>query len=210
MYRKNQDIVGENCVCNDAGEHVITDEDKMKGWVEYYARLLTVEFQWPSNELPEVPPTADRPPSVSAILKMKCSKAAGPSGIVAEMLKAAGKEGVELARQLSKAVFSCGWEESLILNLYEGKGEAFHRGNYHGLKLTDQVMKLLELALDFFNREMVNIDEMQFCFVPGKGNTDAIFIVCQLREKYITAKKLLYFAFVDLEKAFDRVPRKVL
>ena len=54
------------------------------------------------------------------------------------------------------------------------------------------------------------IDEMQFGFVPGKGSTDAIFIVRQLQEKYISVKNPLFFAFVDLEKAFDRVPRKVL
>ena len=44
-------------------------------------------------------------------------------------------------------------------------------------------------------------------FIPGKGTTDAIFIVCQLQEKYMAKKKELHFAFVDLEKAFDRVPR---
>ena len=49
--------------------------------------------------------------------------AVGPSGITAEILKAASKEGVELARQLTEAVFSCGvipvdWKESSILNLY--------------------------------------------------------------------------------------------
>ena len=142
---------------------------------------------------------------------MKC----GPSGIVAEVLKAAGEEGVELVRQLTEAVFSCGvipsdWEESFILNLSEGKDEALGRGSYCGLKLTDQVMTLLELVLEFFIREMVNIDEMQCYFVPGRGTTDAIFIVRQLQEKLIAATKLLYFAFVDLEKVFDPVPRKVL
>ena len=54
------------------------------------------------------------------------------------------------------------------------------------------------------------IDEMQFGFVPGKGTTDAIFIARRLQEKFITARKPLYFAFIDLEKAFDRVPQKVL
>ena len=98
------------------------------------------------------------------------------------MLKAAGKEGVELARQLTEAVFSCSvipsdWEESFILNLCKGKSEALDHGNYRGLKLTDQVMKLLEQVLDFFIHEMVNIDEMQFGFVPGRGTTDVIFIV---------------------------------
>ena len=130
--------------------------------------------------------------------------------------KAAGEEGVQLVRKLSEAVFSSGmtpvyWEESFILNLYKGKSEALDRGNYRGLKLTDQVMKLLEWVLDSSIHQMVNIDEMHFAFVPGRGTTDAIFIICQLQEKCIAAaNKQLYFAFVDLEKAFDRVPRKVL
>ena len=44
----------------------------------------------------------------------------------------------------------------------------------------------------------------------GGGTTDAIFIVRQLQEKYLAKNKNLYLAFVDLEKAFDRVPRQVL
>ena len=62
-------------------------------------------------------------------IKIKCSKPAGPSGIVVEMMKAAGKEGVDLARQLTEAVLSCGvipsdCEENFTLNFYKGKGEA--------------------------------------------------------------------------------------
>ena len=51
---------------------------------------------------------------------------------------------------------------------------------------------------------------MQFGFMPGKGTTDAIFVVHQVQEKFLAKKKHLYFAFVDLEKAFDRVPREVV
>ena len=40
--------------------------------------------------------------------------------------------------------------------------------------------------------------------------TGAIFIVRQLKEKYNQKKIKLYHIFVDLEKAFDRVPRKVI
>ena len=59
-------------------------------------------------------------------------------------------------------------------------------------------------------RERISIDDMQFGFMPGRGTTDAIFILRQLQEKHLAKNKKLYFAFVDLEKAFDRVPRKVI
>ena len=96
------------------------------------------------------------------------------------------------------------------MNLYKGKGDGLEQRNYLHLKLKDQVMKLFEHVLDSFIREIVDIDCMQFDFVRGRGTTDAIFIIRQLQEKYIAANKPLYFNFVNLEKAFDHVPRKVL
>ena len=36
------------------------------------------------------------------------------------------------------------WEQSFIVCLYMGKGDATDRGNDRGLKLRDQVMKVLE------------------------------------------------------------------
>ena len=45
--------------------------------------------------------------------------------------------------------------------------------------------------------------------MPGKRTTDAIFIMRQVQEKH-QAKKKLYYDFVDLEKAFARVPREVM
>ena len=84
------------------------------------------------------------------------------------------------------------------------------RGNFRGLKLIDQVLKIVERILETVIRSQISIDSMQFGFMPGRGTTDAIFILRQLHEKYLGKKKNLYFAFVDLEKAFDRVPRSVL
>ena len=49
-------------------------------------------------------------------------------------------------------------------------------------------------------RDRVDIDAMQFGFRPGRGTTDAIFILRQLQEKYLAKQKVLYFAFVDLNK----------
>ena len=76
--------------------------------------------------------------------------------------------------------------------------------------MLDQIMKTIERVLDLVIRSQVDINSMQFGFVPGWGTTDAIFILCQLQGKHLGKHKLLYFAFVDLEKTFDLVPRKVL
>ena len=51
---------------------------------------------------------------------------------------------------------------------------------------------------------------MQFGFMPGKKTVDAIFIVRRMQEEYQNKDKKLYMRFVDLEKAFDRLPRKVM
>ena len=115
-----------------------------------------------------------------------------------------------MTNQHHSCMIPSAWEECFILNLYKGKGEALDHSKYYSLKLTDQVMKLLEWVLNFYICEIVNIDEMQFSFVPGRGITDLIFVVCLLEEKYIATNKLLYFAFVNLEKVFDHVPMKVL
>ena len=84
------------------------------------------------------------------------------------------------------------------------------RDIYRGLKLTEQVMKVLERIVDGLIRQVVSTDDSQFGFIPGRGTTDAIFVIRQLQEKYLAANKRLYMAFIDLENAFDRVPRKVI
>ena len=64
--------------------------------------------------------------------------------------------------------------------------------------------------MDGLITQLVSTNHSQFGFIPGRGTTDAIFVVRQLQEKYLPANKRLYMAFVDLEKAFDRVPQKVI
>ena len=104
-------------------------------------------------------------------------------------------------------------EMSYILSLFKGRGDALDRCNNRGIKLTVQVMKVMESIVDGLIQEMIAIDEMQFAFVPVRGTTAALVTIRQ--EMFIPMQDLngtdrtLYFAFVDLEKAFDRVTRKV-
>ena len=49
--------------------------------------------------------------------------------------------------------------------------------------------------------------------MPGRGTVDAVFVLknlWKLMEKFRAKNKKLFFVFVDLEKAFDRVPREVI
>ena len=54
------------------------------------------------------------------------------------------------------------------------------------------------------------IAEVQGGFRRGKGCTDQIFIVRQVCEKYLGEGKDIYFAFLDLEKVYDRDDRDAM
>ena len=146
-----------------------------------------------------------------AISQMKAGKVLDTSGMKVEMIRAASDMGASMNCDLTAAIIPDGkvpsaWEQSFIVCLYIGKGDALGRGNYHSLKLTEQVMKVMERIVDGLIRWLVSIDNSQFGFVPGRGTTDAIFVVKKLQEKYLAANKRLYKAFVDLEKVFDQMP----
>ena len=132
-----------------------------------------------------------------------------------KLLQAAGEAGIRWVTEICNAILKEGkvpsdWERSWIVSVYKGKGDALECGSYRGIKLLDQVMKVMERVIEKRVRSIVLIDEMQFGFRPGRGTTDAIFIVRQLQEKYLGRKRELWMAFLDLEKAFDRVPREVV
>ena len=64
------------------------------------------------------------------------------------MIRAAGDMGASMIRDLAAAIIRDGKVPSdselcFIVCLYKGKGDALERGNYRGLKLTEQVMKVL-------------------------------------------------------------------
>ena len=51
---------------------------------------------------------------------------------------------------------------------------------------------------------------MQYGLMPGRGTVDAVFVLRRLSEKLRAKNKKLFFVFVDLEKAFDQMPREVI
>ena len=150
-----------------------------------------------------------------AIKVIKPGKTAGPSEVCAEMISASGEVGVSVMVELCQRVLDekerpDEWQTSVLLLIFKGKGDVRNLNTYRVVKLFERTIKIVERVLERRIRELVNIDLMQFGFMPERGTTDALFVIRRMQEEYRYKKKKLYIYFVDIEKTFDRVPRKVI
>ena len=206
-------------VRNSQGKLLIEGEEIKSRWAEYFKQLLNEENE--REEQTEIEPVEGPIQPVTreeveiALQKMKKGKAAGSSGLVVEMINALGEKGIEMVLDLVRSMWTeekmpTDWEESIIVPVYKQKGDPTDCGNYRGIKLTEQLMKTTERILDQRLRNIIEINNMQFGFMPGRGTTEAMFIIQQMQEKYWEGQKDLFFCFVDLEKAYDRIPRDLV
>ena len=113
-----------------------------------------------------------------AIARSKSDKASGLSAVVSEMLKAVGESGVQWVTSIFNGVtkegkISADWRKSWLVTVYKGKGDALACGSYRGIKLLDQVLKILERVLEKIIRERVTLVKVQYGFRPGRGTIDA-------------------------------------
>ena len=142
---------------------------------------------------------------------MKTGKATGMDGIPVEVWKCLGEDGIDMLWDLMQGIYEqetipTEWRDSVIIPIYKDKGDIQDCGIYRGIKLMSHTMKIRERIIDRRLREETTIGDEQFGLMPGRGTTDAIFAVRQLMEKHREKQKGL--VFIDLEKAYDRVPRQ--
>jgi len=117
---------------------------------------------------------------------------------------------LDLCNGIVKGCIPGEWKSSVVLPIYKGKGHPMECGSYRGIKFLEHAMKVVERIFEYRIRQQIEIDDMQFGFMKGKGTTDAIFMARRMQENFRVKGKKLYFDFMDLEKAFDRVPREVI
>ena len=218
MKKESRDVVGGKYI-KDEDENILVDETEInERWRKYFEDLLNEENPCELEDEAKVEgPVEDvtMEEIERALKKMKKGKAPGPSEMTCDILKEVGERGKEELAKVFRNISEKGeipeeWNDSFTIPIYKGKGDALSCGKYRGVRLLEHGMKLWEKILEGRLRRITKIDECQFGFQQGKSTTDAIFILRQVQEKYKAKRKELYHVFVDLEKAFDRVPRETI
>ena len=103
------------------------------------------------------------------------------------------------------------WREAIILPIYK-KGSRDECGNYQTISLLSLVGKIYARVVCEMLRlltDAVLMDE-QGGFRVRRGCVDQLFAVREVSEKVIEKVKVVYAAFVDLEKAYGSFSRSKL
>ncbi|KAF4649250.1 hypothetical protein FOZ61_001535, partial [Perkinsus olseni] len=200
---------------------VFTRGSERDGFTSGQLEVLKAYGRPERNEF-DFPPTLEE--TLNAIKEAKGGKAPGPDGIQADLLKAGGdfvaSELCEIYNQVWPKVntLECdipkSWTKSRLVLLYKGKGVggAKNPNNWRGINLLDTAGKVLSRIvanrLTSISEEW--LQDTQQGFRKGRSTANAIQVVKCLQHEARMADRDSIAAFLDIRKAFDRVPRRAM
>ena len=201
------------------GRFVFSEKDQKRMWREHMEKTMNKENAWDQKTKIGIVDSPVKEVSLEeitiAVKKMKLGKASRLSEVSTEMTNGSGKVGIDVMMKLCQRVLdgkrmSEDWKISVMVPIYKGKRDVTNWSTYRGVKLLEHGMKTVERVLEKRKRALVGVDDIKFGFLPGRETRDALFIVRRVQEESRGKDKKLYICFMDLEKAFNRVLRRVM
>ncbi|TRY54572.1 hypothetical protein DNTS_001573 [Danionella cerebrum] len=218
--RDGKDVQQIRVIKDRDGKVLTSEESVLRRWKEYFEELMNEENERERREedvniVEQEVEKIKKDEVRKALGRMKSGKAVGPDDIPVEVWKCLGETAVEFLSRLFNRILESEkmpeeWRRSVLVPIFKNKGDVQSCNNDRGIKLMSHTMKLWERVVEARLRREVDICEQQYGFMPRKSTTDAIFALRLLMEKYRDGQKELHCVFVDLEKAYDRVPREEL
>ena len=190
-------------------------QDEMLGMAELQQKVQRLASASMGNKdmLLDVPFSAEE--VSAAVSKLKCGKAAGPDGLMAEHLKARGEMVViwllnVLNTIVELEVIPDVLKRGVVVPIYKGSGkDPLRVDSYRGVTLSSMVAKVLEflclqrLEVVFLEADLPHVN--QTAYRRSVSCANAIFTTQEVIAKYLNSGSKVYMCLYDLQKAFDSV-----
>ena len=156
---------------------------------------------------------------MKCLKKLKKNKACGLDNIVNEFLKSSSDVIIEVLVKLFNLVLLTGvvpkdWTDGVIKPIFKKKGSVDDPNNYRGITILSCLGKLFTSVLnDRLNNYIEEFNVLGFeqaGFRNGFSTLDHLFTLHGMIDILLYKKKRLYCAFLDYEKAFDKINRAFL
>ncbi|KAK3539185.1 hypothetical protein QTP86_028803 [Hemibagrus guttatus] len=209
-----------NTVYGGDGELLVSTGDIVGRWKEYFEDLLN-PTDTPSVEEPEagdseVDSFITQAEVTEVVQQLLGGKAPGVDEIRPEYLKSLDVVGLSWLTRLCNIAWRSGtvpldWATGVVVPLFK-KGDRRVCSNYRGITLLSLPGKVYSRVLERRVRPLVEpwIQEEQCGFRPSRGTLDQLYTLHRVLEGSWEFAQPVHMCFVDLEKAFDRVPRGIL
>ncbi|KAL5194659.1 Protein transport protein Sec24-like CEF [Glycine soja] len=208
---------------DEEGKVLVHEKDIKERWKVYFHNLFNDGYGYDSSSLDTREEDRNykyyrriqKQEVKEALKRMSNGKAVGPDNIPIEVWKTLGDRGLEWLTKLFNEIMRSKrmpeeWRRSTLVPIYKNKGDIQNCANYRGIKLMSHTMKLWERVIERRLRKETQVTENQFGFMPGRSTMEAIYLLRRVMEQYRMDQQDLHLIFIDLEKAYDRVPREIL